>query len=65
MALISNRLSGIAEQFARASSVKEAARLRRLCTRKEWDLILEEAKIIHLERSVTFSYSSIGRAGRC
>lgn len=51
----SDKVKSLAAQFAYASGPKEAARLRIQCTRKEWELVLEEAKMIRAGRKSRWS----------
>lgn len=57
---LSDRLMDLAAQFAVATSVKEAARLRAKCELEEWKLVLVEAKKIYAYHRLT-SYTKFAR----
>jgi hypothetical protein len=46
----SDKIKSLGAQYAYATSVKEAARLRIQCTRKEWEAVLEEARLIRTRK---------------
>ena len=51
----SDKVASLAAQFAYATSLKEAARLRIQCTRKEWEDVLFEAKLIRAGKKSRWS----------
>ncbi|HEY6020474.1 MAG TPA: hypothetical protein VIY48_11375 [Candidatus Paceibacterota bacterium] len=57
---LSDRLMDVAAQFAAASNVKEAARLRAKCTLEEWKMVLVEAKKIYAYHRAT-NYTRFAR----
>lgn len=54
------RLSNLSSQLSYASGVKAAARIRSRCTLEEWELVLDEAKILYNER-LYYRSRGIGR----